>query len=98
MASPRNDSKTVLVTGPVTLYEASAVRETLRLAMADGKRLRIDLSDSGPWDLAGLQLMISCVKTAKNRDRPVKLINIPKECAEIARRSGLAEWLAQTSE
>ena len=56
--------KTFLLTGPITLYEVSAVRESLRSALAEGKPLRIDLSDSGPWDLAGLQLLISCVSTA----------------------------------
>ena len=61
--------KTILLTGPITLYEVSAVRETLRMALAEGKPLRIDLSDSGPWDLAGLQLLISCVKTARSRDQ-----------------------------
>ena len=34
--------------------------ETLRIGLAEGKPLRIDLSDSGPWDLAGLQVLISC--------------------------------------
>ena len=47
------------LTGPVTLYEVAAVREGLRTALADGRPLRIDLSDSGPWDIAGLQLLIA---------------------------------------
>ena len=54
---------TIRLTGPVTLYEVSAVGETLRMALAEGKQLRIDLSDSGPWDLAGLQLLISCAQS-----------------------------------
>ena len=67
MAAERTESKTILLTGPITLYEVSAVRETLRMALAEGKRLRIDLSDSGPWDLAGLQLLISCGGRAGSR-------------------------------
>ncbi len=85
--------KTILLTGPVTLYEVSAVRESLSLALADGTPLRIDLSDSGPWDLAGLQLIVSCLKTAQSRDQEARLINVPRLCAEIGERSGLAEWL-----
>jgi anti-anti-sigma regulatory factor len=81
------------LTGPITLYEVSAVRESLSMALAEGKPLRIDLSDSGPWDLAGLQLIVSCVKTARLRDREARVINVPKVCAEIAERSGLAAWL-----
>jgi anti-anti-sigma factor len=93
MTVEQTETKTILLTGPITLYEVSAVRETLRLALAEGKRLRIDLSDSGPWDLAGLQLLVSCVKTARNRDREARLINVPKTCVDIAERTGLLEWL-----
>ncbi len=93
MANEQSEIKTILLAGPVTLYEVSAVRETLRGALADGKRLQIDLSDTGPWDLAGLQVLISCVNTARHRDGKARLINVPKTCAEIAERSGLSEWL-----
>ncbi len=82
-----------LLTGPITLYEVATVRENLRIALADGKPLRIDLSDSGPWDIAGLQLLISCVQTGRQRGQEVRIVNAPRACAEMARRSGLAEWL-----
>jgi ABC-type transporter Mla MlaB component len=93
MSAPASDGKAILLTGPITLYEVSAVRETLRLGLAEGKRVRIDLGDSGPWDLAGVQLLVSCGKTARNRDGEVRLINVPKICVEIAERAGLADWL-----
>jgi anti-anti-sigma regulatory factor len=93
MAVEQTDSKTILLTGPITLYEASAVRETLRLAVAEAKKLRIDLGDTGPWDLAGLQLLVSCVKTAHAREREARFVNVPKMCVEIAERTGLTEWL-----
>ncbi len=93
MTVEQTETRTILLTGPITLYEVSAVRETLRLALAEGKNLRIDLSDSGPWDLAGLQLLVSCVKTALNRDREARLMNVPKICVEIAERTGLSDWL-----
>jgi ABC-type transporter Mla MlaB component len=88
------ESKTVVLSGPVTLYEVLVVRETLQTAMAEGKNLRIDLSDSGPWDLAGVQLLISCAKAAESRDRDVLLFNTPRGCVEIAERAGLSDWLA----
>jgi anti-anti-sigma factor len=93
MAGEHKEVKTILLTGPITLYEVSAVRESLSTALAEGKSLEIDLSDSGPWDLAGLQLIVSCVKTAHNHEGEARLINVPKTCAEIAERSGLSEWL-----
>ena len=82
-----------LLTGPVTLYEVTAVRETLRTALAEGKPLRLDLSDSGPWDIAGLQLLISCVKGGRLLGQEVRVVNAPRPCADLAERSGLAEWL-----
>jgi ABC-type transporter Mla MlaB component len=88
------ESKTVVLSGPVTLYEVLLVRETLQTAMAEGKHLRIDLSDSGPWDLAGVQLLISCARSAESRNRDVLLLNTPRGCVEIAERAGLSDWLA----
>jgi ABC-type transporter Mla MlaB component len=82
-----------VLTGPVTLYEVSAVREALRSALADGRPLRIDLSESGPWDIAGLQLLISCVRSGQSRGQEVRVVNPPRSCADTAERSGLAEWL-----
>jgi ABC-type transporter Mla MlaB component len=87
------EEKTILLTGPVTVYEVGTVRETLRDALAEGKPVRIDLSDSGPWDIAGLQLLISCVKGGSDLSLVVHVVNAPRMCAELAERSGLSEWL-----
>ena len=81
------------LTGPVTLYEVAAVRETLRTLLAEGKPLRLDLSDSGPWDIAGLQVLISCVKAGRQRGQEVRLVNIPHPCSDLAHRYGLSHWL-----
>ena len=99
MAVEQSEVKTILLTGPITLYEVSAVRETLRKALAEGKQLRIDLTDSGPWDLAGLQLLISCVPTARGFGiGPVRVVGVPASCAEIAERSGLSDWFLSVRE
>ena len=98
MAGEQKEVKTILLTGPITLYEVAAVRESLSIALADGKALRIDLSDSGPWDLAGVQLLVSCVKAARDRDRQARLVSVPKVCVEVAERCGLVEWLRSYQE
>lgn len=87
------DEETILLTGPVTLYEVAAVRENLRAALAGGKPLRVDLSDSGPWDIAGLQLLVACARGASERGQVVRIVHPPGSCSEMARRSGLEEWL-----
>jgi ABC-type transporter Mla MlaB component len=98
MAIEETVIKTLVLTGPITLYEVSAVCESLRIALAEGKSMRIDLSDSGPWDLSGLQVLISCVQSARNRDLQVRLAGIPEVCAQVAERSGLSGWLSSVRE
>ena len=98
MALDQPEFKTIAIEGPATIYEAAALKETLRNAVADGESLRIDLGESGRWDLAGLQLLISSVKTARSQGRTVRIFRVPKACAEIADRSGLMDWLRAVSE
>lgn len=97
MAVEPVEEKTILLTGPITLYEVGTVRETFRAALVEGKPLRIDLRDSGPWDIAGLQLLIACVRSGRNQDQVVRLVNIPRGCLDLAERSGLIEWLHSVS-
>jgi ABC-type transporter Mla MlaB component len=89
---------TVSLVGPVTVYESSEVREKLRAAVGDGTSVRIDLGDSGPWDIAGLQLLIAAVATGTRTGIPVRLSHIPGVCREVAERAGLADWLAGAAE
>ena len=88
----------LVLSGPVTLYESAEVRESFASALAEGKDLRIDLETSGPWDLAGLQLLISVVATGRKGSQTVRLAHVPGGCREIAERSGLAAWLAEVAE
>ena len=98
MASDETGVSTIVLTGPATIYEAAEVRETLQTAISDGKELRIDLETSGPWDLAGLQLLIAAVVSGQRSGHPVRFVNVPRVCAEIAERSGLADWLREVSD
>jgi ABC-type transporter Mla MlaB component len=98
MAVDRPDLVTISLEGPATIYEVSALRETLREALSHGKDVRLDLGDSGKWDLAGLQLLISCVKTGQTQGRTIRLARIPAVCLEIAERSGLGNWIVTVAE
>jgi ABC-type transporter Mla MlaB component len=88
--------RVVRLTGPITVYEVASLRETLRSALGEagaGGTLEIDLADSGPWDIAGLQLLIACVASARERESIVAIRQIPRFCEEVAVRSGLSDWL-----
>jgi len=84
----------VILSGPVTLYESSEVRDLLLAALEDGKDLRINLEASGPWDVAGLQLLIATVASAQRLGLDVRLGQVPGVCREVAERSGLGDWLS----
>jgi ABC-type transporter Mla MlaB component len=85
---------TVMISGPITLYESSEVREQLRTALEAGQPLRLNLETSGPWDLAGLQLLVSAVASGRHLGLDVRFEQVPRVCAEVADRSGLRDWLA----
>lgn len=84
----------VMLSGPVTLYESAEVRDHLRAALESGDPVLIDLETSGPWDLAGLQLLASALASGREAGVVVRLTHVPRVCAELAERSGLGDWLA----
>ncbi len=88
----------VSLSGPATLYELGELRELLLAALIEGKDLHIDLETSGPWDLAGLQLLISAVASGRKMGQSVHLVNVPRVCVEIADRSGLSNWLVSVTD
>ena len=49
-------------TGPVTLYEVAAVRESLSMALAEGSRSGSTLATRARGTWPALQLLVSCVK------------------------------------
>ena len=91
--------KTLLLTGPITLYEVSAVCESLRMALSEGKPLRIDLSDSGPWDLC----RAAAPDLVRFRAHGIATWRfawpeVPEVCAQVAERCGLSGWLLSVRE
>lgn len=89
---------TVMLSGPMTLYESSEVRDRLRSALEAGRPLHLDLETSGPWDLAGLQLLASAVASGRRAGVPIRFVHVPRVCAEVAGRAGLRDWLSELSD
>ena len=81
---------TLAIKGPVTLAEVASWRvEILRAFDREGD-LRADLAGSGPWDLAGVQLLASALATAARRGRAFRLSGVPEVLATALDRAGLA--------
>jgi ABC-type transporter Mla MlaB component len=90
----------VALSGPATVYEASRLREALGTALAGAAAgtVRVDLASAGPWDVAGLQLLVSAVATVRASGRSVTFVGVPAACREAAGRAGLGRWLDEVSE
>jgi len=81
---------TLTVTGPVTLTEAPRWREAILKAIEHDSP-RIDLAASGPWDLAGLQLLIAAIRSG----RGVRFCRVPGVVVAIAARAGVVGRLGE---
>jgi len=92
------NAQTLTVSGPVTIYEVNEWREHFLSSVKTGTNLNVDLHTSGPWDAAGLQLLISLVLTGQQRDCSIRFQLVPRVCREIAKRAGLQKWLADYSD
>jgi ABC-type transporter Mla MlaB component len=85
---------TLVLSGPVTLAEAPRWRDALLSALAEGKAVRLDLAASGPWDLAGLQLILSAMATGRRSGQAIRLARVPRVFLAIAEQAGLADGLS----
>ncbi|MFO0959080.1 MAG: STAS domain-containing protein [Isosphaeraceae bacterium] len=74
--------------GPSTMAEVGRHRERLLEVLAEGRGARIDLEASGPWDLAGLQLLLSALESGRRSGRLVRLSGIPAVLRDLAIRGG----------
>jgi ABC-type transporter Mla MlaB component len=91
------NKQSLTISGPMTIYEVGDWRELFLHSLKSGSSLDVDLHTSGPWDTAGLQLLISLVNTGHQRDCEVRFHLVPKVCHDLARRAGLSEWLKKLS-
>jgi len=92
---------TLRLEGPATLAEAPEIRRRLAAALDEGrggKRVAIDLGGSGPWDLAGLQLLLSAVAGGRRDGVTIRFRAVPGVCRDLAGRAGLGPWLDSHSD
>jgi hypothetical protein len=86
---------TVEVTGPVTRAEVGRWRTLLADGLAQGRGLRIDLAESGPWDLAGVQFLLATLASGKRAGQPVELARVPDVLMKVAERAAVRDQLAE---
>ncbi len=94
MSGTRDETVSVAVTGPVTRAEVEWWRGAILEAMSRPGPLRIDLAASGPWDVSGLQLLLSVLRTPRKAADSVRLTRVPRVVLAIAERAGVADVFA----
>jgi ABC-type transporter Mla MlaB component len=93
--SARPAVTTVEVTGPVTRAEVAQWRGAFAEGLLRGGGLCIDLAGSGPWDVAGVQLLLAAMASGRRLGRPVSLARVPNVLTVVAERAALRAHLAE---
>ena len=89
---------TVVVTGPLTRDEVARWHDAFADGLARGRGLRIDLAESGPGDLAGVQLLLAAIASGRRAGWPIILARVPDVLTAVAERAGLRDRLAAVTE
>jgi ABC-type transporter Mla MlaB component len=93
--SAQPTATTVEVTGPVTRAEVARWQTAFAEGISRGSSLCIDLAGSGPWDLAGVQLLLATMASARRAGRTVSLVRVPNVLTAVAERAALRARLAE---
>ena len=87
---------TLVLSGELTIQNATSLKESLLDALNDVETCELDLTDVSQIDLAGIQVLFAAHKSALNRK---KSLSFSGECPELLREavvtSGLdcVDWL-----
>jgi hypothetical protein len=79
----------------VTRAEVARWQRAFAEGLARGEGLRIDLADSGPWDVAGVQLLLATMASGRRAGGPVSLARVPNVLMAVADRAALGEHLTE---
>lgn len=78
----------------MTLAECGPLRLSILDAMAKGGPLHLDLASTGPWDLAGLQVVLAAVKTVRGQGRSATLEHVPDGFLDVVEKAGCKGFLS----
>jgi phospholipid transport system transporter-binding protein len=88
----RREGPRMIVSGPVTLANAAALLEEGRRHLADGVQT-VDLGEVSEMDSALLALLLTWLRDARQRERPLAFAHLPESLRTIARLYGVDRLL-----
>jgi phospholipid transport system transporter-binding protein len=83
------DSRCYRVSGELTLDTASSVLTESQALFDKAPQLDIDLAQVSRADSAGLALLITWMRQAKQSDKTISFAHLPEQMLAIAKASGL---------
>ncbi|MBN1931969.1 MAG: STAS domain-containing protein [Desulfobacterales bacterium] len=85
----KNEQALLKIEGALTIYEVASLRHELLMCFENYNDLVLDLSNTNDLDTAGIQLICSAQKTAKQTGKTLKITNVSKCFYEAASLIGL---------
>ncbi|WP_077324392.1 STAS domain-containing protein [Virgibacillus siamensis] len=83
---------TVLLTGEIDAYTAPRLKSTiLPLTKESGQTVEVNMEDVNYMDSTGLGVFISALKSTKETDSHLKLVNLQSRVARLFKITGLDE-------
>ncbi len=87
----------IQITGVLDYDTVPALWTQYRTQLASLPVWEIDLANVERSNSAGLALLITWLREARQQEKPVRLLNIPEQMLQIARVSDLEEMLSTES-
>jgi len=88
----RREGARMIVSGAVTLANVAVLLEEGKRHLAEGVE-SVDLAEVSEMDSALLALLLTWLRDARLRERPLAFVNLPQSLKTIARLYGVNELL-----
>ncbi|MGD9162362.1 MAG: STAS domain-containing protein [Desulfobacteraceae bacterium] len=85
----KENNNTIKINGPLSIYEAVDIHKKLLHSLAENNKINIDLGDVDSCDVAGLQLLISAIKTGEKEEKQITISNVSETFQKTAKLVGL---------
>lgn len=87
--SKKEEPPSLKIQGPLTIYEVGDQRDRILDLLKRSEGIRLELAEVTDCDTAGIQLIYSALKTARNDDRFFGLRSVSPAVKEAAERAGI---------
>lgn len=73
----------------LTIFQVADLRDKLLAEISTEKKTVIDLGELHDFDVAGLQLLVSCIRTAKDTGKEIEFGNVSESLCQSAASVGI---------